>query len=128
MLPVSPFRLSPSVLMWMDDQSSQAKAPPVGSTTGSGLAIGGVNGSSKQFYGDIIEVAFLLVGIDAKRHPVSHVSRISGIFSNLKGYYKLGYSTNAADFLPQLLRAYAPIREPTRPSQPARAPSPSARV
>ncbi len=32
-------------------------SPPTGSTAGNGVSIGGVNGNSKQFSGDIIEVA-----------------------------------------------------------------------
>ena len=74
-----------------------SESAPVGSTTGSGLAIGGVNGSSKQFYGDIIEVAFYSSALTQSAIQ-SRMFQDQRNFSNLKGYYKLGYSTNAADF------------------------------
>lgn len=72
----------------------------LGNTTGSGLAIGGVSGNARQFYGDIIEVAiyntgsFQLGDIQNLRFADAR----SLFQNNLKGYYKLGYSTNTADY------------------------------
>ena len=70
---------------------------PVGSTTGSGLAIGGINGNSKQFFGDLIEVAVYSSALNQGQIQ-SRMFVDQRDFANLKGYFKLGYSTNSADF------------------------------
>lgn len=76
-----------------------------GSTAGSGLSIGGIGGTSKMFYGDVIEVA---------RYNVVHAYSRNNIFDDqrtaagIKAYYKLGYSTNSSDFY----RNYAPAPGP----------------
>jgi len=42
---------------YVDGRPFPYETMSVGSTAGSGVAIGGINGNSKQFYGDIVEVA-----------------------------------------------------------------------
>lgn len=69
----------------------------VGTTTGSGVAVGGINGSSKQFYGDIIEAAIYSSAL-SQSIIQQRMFQDQRAFSNLKGYYKFGYSTNSADF------------------------------
>ena len=68
-----------------------------GTTVGSGLAIGGINGSSKQFFGDVVEVAVYSAAL-SQSVIQGRMFQDQRTFSNLKGYYKLGYSTNSADF------------------------------
>ena len=71
----------------------------LGSTAGSGLAIGGINGSSRQFYGEIIEAAIYNTVLQLGDVQTLRFADARSLFpSNLKGYYKLGYSTNSADF------------------------------
>ena len=69
----------------------------LGSTVGSGVAIGGINGSSKQFFGDIVEVAIYSAAL-SQSVIQGRMFQDQRAFSNLKGYYKLGYSTNSADY------------------------------
>lgn len=69
----------------------------LGSTVGSGVAIGGINGSSKQFFGDIAEVAIYSAAL-SQSVIQGRMFQDQRSFSNLKGYYKLGYSTNSADY------------------------------
>lgn len=70
----------------------------VGNTTGSGLAIGGINGNARQFYGEIIEVAIYQRALDQSEIRAAMLAdqRANAL---LTGYFKLGYSTNAADHL-----------------------------
>lgn len=77
--------------------SLPADTTSVGSTVGSGLSIGGIGGSSKQFSGDIVELAFYSQAL-SQSFIQSRMFQDQRTFSNLKGYYKLGYSTNASDF------------------------------
>ena len=76
---------------------SQSDFITVGSTVGAGLSVGGVNGNSKQFSGDIVELAFYSQAI-SQSFIQSRMFQDQRAFSNLKAYYKLGYSTNASDF------------------------------
>ncbi len=69
----------------------------VGSTVGSGLSIGGIGGSSKQFSGDIVELAFYSQALP-QSFIQSRMFQDQRTFSNLKAYYKLGYSANTNDF------------------------------
>ncbi len=73
----------------------------LGDTTGSGFAIGGFNGTSKLFYGDIIEVSLYDVDLQYQdiRDMMFSDQRLSPFPDSLRAYYKLGYSTNAADNL-----------------------------
>ena len=70
----------------------------VGTTTGSGLAIGGISGTSKRFYGDIIEAAFYQTRLFAPdiRGRMFKDQRTN---DNIKAYFKLAASTNATDRL-----------------------------
>jgi RHS repeat-associated protein len=69
----------------------------VGSTVGAGLSIGGVNGNSKQFSGDIVEAAIYSQAL-SQSVIQSRMFQDQRNFQNLKGYYKLGFSTNASDY------------------------------
>jgi RHS repeat-associated protein len=71
-------------------------ATSVGGTVGSGLTIGGIGGSSKQFFGDIIEVAIYSSALSQSLIQ-DRMFKDQGSFPNLHGYYKLAYSTNASD-------------------------------
>ncbi|MEI7731823.1 MAG: LamG-like jellyroll fold domain-containing protein [Verrucomicrobiota bacterium] len=80
----------------------------LGSTTGSGLSIGGINGNARLFYGDINEVAIyrkelLLTYIQANMFK----DQTSADY--IVGYYKLGYSTNSADNY----RNFVPVPSPS---------------
>jgi RHS repeat-associated protein len=77
--------------------SQSGDSTAVGSTTGSGLSIGGVNGNSKQFSGDIVEMAIYSQALNQSLIQ-GRMFQDQRNFTNLKGYYKLGYSTNASDF------------------------------
>jgi YD repeat-containing protein len=77
--------------------SLPADTTSVGSTVGSGLSIGGIGGSSKQFSGDIVELAFYSQVL-SQSSIQSRMFQDQRTFSNLKAYYKLGYSTNASVF------------------------------
>ncbi len=68
----------------------------VGSTVGGGVAIGGINGTSKQFSGDIVEVAIYSSALSQSLIQ-SRMFQDQRAFTGLKGYYKLGYSTNSGD-------------------------------
>ncbi len=70
----------------------------VGNTTGNGLAIGGVNGDSRLFYGEIIEAAIYQRAFDQSEIRAAMFSD-QRTNSLITGYYKLGYSTNASDNL-----------------------------
>ncbi|MBI2926136.1 MAG: hypothetical protein HYY24_10565 [Verrucomicrobia bacterium] len=84
----------------------------IGTTTGGGLAIGGISGTSRLFFGDIIEIAFyqskLEIGDIQQRMFLDQRS-----FANLKGYYKLASSTNSSD----LYRNFVP--SPAEKTDPA---------
>jgi RHS repeat-associated protein len=69
----------------------------IGDTTGNGLAIGGVGGNSKLFYGDIIEAAIYSSAL-SQSQILTYMFQDQRNVRNLQGYYKLGYSTNANDF------------------------------
>jgi len=71
-------------------------SPPLGSTAGNGVSIGGINGSSKQFSGDIIEVAIYSSALPPELIR-SRRFQDQRTFANLEGYYKLGFSPDAAD-------------------------------
>jgi RHS repeat-associated protein len=73
------------------------ESAPIGSTTGSGITVGGINGSSKQFYGDIIEVAYYSAAL-SQSIIQSRMFQDQRTFPNLNGYYKFTYSTNSSDF------------------------------
>lgn len=85
----------------------------IGATTGAGLAIGGINGASNFFYGDIVELAIhqsQLAGTDIQQYMFADQRDYPGI----AGYYKLGYSADAADNL----RNFVPVPPPgTDPAQ-----------
>ena len=83
---------------YVDGRSLPQIGGVIGDTVGSGLSIGGHNGTTRPFYGDIIEVAAYQFArnADAIRTDMKRDQRANG---NLRGYYKLGYSTNAADNL-----------------------------
>ncbi len=81
-------------------QVGNSEASAVGNGAGSGLSIGGIGGSSKLFYGDIIEASFYNL-------PLADPSAIQSLMfsdqrgnggSGLTGYFKLGYSTNSTDY------------------------------
>ena len=76
----------------------------VGTTTGSGLAVGGVGGTTKQFSGDVIELAIYQSALSQSLVQQRMFEDQRGQ-SNLRGYFKLGYSTNSADFL----RNFVPV-------------------
>ncbi len=76
---------------------SQTDSVTVGSTVGNGLSIGGVNGTSKQFSGDIVEVAFYSQVL-SESFIQARMFQDQRTFPNLKAYYKLGYSANTNDF------------------------------
>ena len=67
------------------------------STAGSGLSIGGVSGTSKQFSGDIVEVAIYSAAL-AQSDVQGRMFQDQGSQLNLNAYYKLGFFTNPADF------------------------------
>lgn len=82
---------------YVDGRALPSGAASIGSATGSGVAIGGVNGNSKQFYGDIVEVAIYPTALSLGSIQ-SGMFKDQRNFPNIKGYYKLGASTNQADY------------------------------
>jgi RHS repeat-associated protein len=87
----------------------------VGNTAGSGVAVGGISGNSKQFYGDIIEVAIYSSAL-SQSIIQQRMFQDQHAFSNLKGYYKLAYSTNAADFYHNFAASPPTGTDPATPS------------
>ena len=81
---------------YVDGRPYLSESALVGTTTGSGLAIGGINGNSKMFYGDITEVAFYNSALSPNLIQ-ARLFQDQRNFANLKGYYKLAYATNSAD-------------------------------
>lgn len=69
----------------------------IGNAVGSGLAIGGVSGNSRLFQGDIVEVAVYQAAL-SQNLIQDRMFKDQRSFANIKGYYKLAYSTNASDF------------------------------
>jgi RHS repeat-associated protein len=67
------------------------------STAGNGLAIGGFTGSSRLFYGDIIEFALYTLPLSLDEIRFAMFRDQSGP-QELAAYYKLDYSTNTNDW------------------------------
>jgi RHS repeat-associated protein len=84
----------------------------IGNAVGGGLAIGGVSGNSRLFLGDVVEVAIYQAFLSTSQIQ-DRMFKDQRTFANLKGYYKLAYSTNAADFY----RNY--VSSPTSGTDPA---------
>ncbi|HXT11398.1 MAG TPA: LamG-like jellyroll fold domain-containing protein [Candidatus Angelobacter sp.] len=82
---------------YVDGRALPAGSASIGTATGSGVSIGGINGSSKQFYGDIVEVAIYQTSLTLSVIQ-SGMFKDQRNFPNIKGYYKLGASTNQSDF------------------------------
>ena len=78
---------------YVDGRALNSDVAAIGSAVGSGLSIGGINGTSRVFRGDVIEVAVYrsLVDPETIRQRRFLDQRT---FQDLVGYYKLGYSTN----------------------------------
>ena len=68
----------------------------IGSAVGGGLSIGGISGNSRLFRGDIVEVAIYQAAL-SQNLIQDRMFKDQRTFANLKGYYKLAYSTNTAD-------------------------------
>lgn len=69
----------------------------IGNAAGGGLSIGGISGNSRLFLGDIVEVAIYQTPL-SQNVIQDRMFKDQRASANLKGYYKLAYSTNAADF------------------------------
>ena len=86
------------------DDNPESGSPVVGSTVGGGLAIGGISGNSRLFFGDIVETAIyhaaLSQSVIGRYMYADQRTQTNLVF----GYYKLAYSTNASD----LYRNFAP--------------------
>ncbi len=97
---------------YVDGRALNSEFSNVGSAVGSGLSFGGINGASRLFRGDVIEVAIYrsLLNVDTIRQRMFLDQRT---YPNLAGYYKLGYSTNSTD----LYRNFVPV--PPAGSNPA---------
>jgi YD repeat-containing protein len=93
---VAMVRSGSSFSPYVDGRPLPPEAALVGSSAGSGLAIGGINGNSRLFYGDIIEVASYNSALSASLIQ-DRMFKDQRAFPNLKGYYKLGAATNATD-------------------------------
>ena len=68
----------------------------LGNAVGGGLSIGGVSGNSRLFLGDIVEVAIYQAALNTSQIQ-DRMFKDQRASANLKGYYKLAYSTNVAD-------------------------------
>jgi YD repeat-containing protein len=90
-------RSGSSFSAYVDGRPYPIENPVVGTSGGGGLSVGGINGTSKLFHGDIIEVAFYNTALSSGLIQ-DRMFKDQRAFPNLKGYYKLGFSTNAADF------------------------------
>ena len=82
---------------YVDGHALQPGTSSIGTATGSGIAIGGINGNSKQFYGDIVEVAIYPTALSLSSIQ-NGMFKDQRNFPNIRGYYKLGASTNQADY------------------------------
>lgn len=69
----------------------------IGNAVGGGLSIGGISGNLRLFLGDIVEVAIYQFAMPQNLIQ-DRMFKDQRTFPNLKGYYKLAYSTNAADY------------------------------
>jgi len=69
----------------------------IGNAVGGGLSIGGISGNSRLYLGDIVEVAIYQSAL-GQNLIQDRMFKDQRTFPNLKGYYKLAYSTNTADF------------------------------
>lgn len=83
---------------YVDGRQVMQTNTAVGTTTGDRLSIGGINGTSRLFYGDITEFALYRdqVQPDVIRVRMFEDQRNA---ANLAAYYKPGHSTNSADLL-----------------------------
>lgn len=79
----------------------------IGDGGGNGLAIGGVSGNSRLFLGDIVEVAIYQSPL-SQNVIQDRMFKDQRLFANIKGYYKLAYSTNDADLLHNFALAPSP--------------------
>ena len=94
---VAMIRSGSSFTAFVDGRPSPSELIAVGASGGAGLSIGGVSGTSKLFYGDIIEVAFYNSALSSGLIQ-DRMFKDQRTFPNIKGYYKLGFATNSADF------------------------------
>jgi len=69
----------------------------IGNAVGGGLSVGGISGNSRLFMGDIVEVAIYQSAL-GQNLIQDRMFKDQRTFPNLKGYYKLAYSTNSTDF------------------------------
>ncbi len=83
----------------------------IGNAAGSGLSVGGIAGNSRLFMGDIVEVAIYQSTLSGNVIQ-DRMFKDQRSFANLKGYYKLAYSTNAADFLRNFVSSPPPGTDP----------------
>lgn len=77
--------------------TSESGSPVVGNATGAGMSIGGIGGTSRLFYGDVIEVAFYQAALSQSLIQ-DRMFKDQSSFANIKGYYKFGYSTSSTNF------------------------------
>ena len=68
----------------------------ISSAVGGGLSVGGISGNSRCFLGDIVEVAIYQGSLNQSQ-IIDRMLKDQRTFANLKGYFKLGFSTNSAD-------------------------------
>ena len=68
----------------------------IGNAVGGGLAVGGIAGNSRLFLGDIVEVAVYQAAL-SQNLIQDRMFKDQRSFANLKGYYKLAYSSNTND-------------------------------
>ncbi len=94
-------------------QGFTADLTSVGSAVGNGLTVGGMSASSRNFRGDIIEVAFFQTQLNQTqaRNLMFADATSLGLNSTLRGYYKLGYSTTTADNLRNFASSVGPGTE-----------------
>ena len=86
---------------------------------GSGLSIGGISGNSRLFQGDIVEVAIYQAALNTSQIQ-DRMFKDQRTLPNLKGYYKLAYSTNAADFYRNFVTNAPFGTDPASPSAPGK--------
>jgi RHS repeat-associated protein len=89
----------------------ESGSPLIGNAAGSGLSIGGIGGTNRLFRGDIIEVAFYQAAL-SQGLIQDRMFKDQSSFANIKGYYKLAFSTNSAAFLKNFVPSPATGTDP----------------
>jgi hypothetical protein len=88
-------------------QLSSFPSANIGSAVGGGLSIGGISGNSRLFQGDIVEATIYQSPLSTSQIQ-DRMFKDQRTFPNLKGYYKLAYSTNATDLYHNFVASISP--------------------